>query len=70
MNKKEQIIKQLKFAKKLLLQIQKEHKKENYLRYGKFAFDVQLKEYKRLEKIYKNTVDKIDSSIIWMHDSP
>lgn len=50
---KKQIEKQLKFASKLLQEISLEHKKGNFLRFGKFAYDIQLKEYNRLKELYE-----------------
>ena len=50
---KKQIEKQLKFASKLLNEISKEHKTGNYFRFGKHAYEVQLKEYERLKKLYE-----------------
>ena len=61
MDNKKQMLKQLKFAKKLMLEIKSEHDKEHFLRFGKFAYDIQRKEYLRLKKLYEKTIDNINS---------
>jgi len=53
MDKKKQILKQLRFASKLLKEISKEHKSGNFFRFGKFAYSVQSNEVERLTNLLK-----------------